>query len=201
MRQRRPLACVALATLTVAASLLLAGPAHAQTAAPSSCEGVLEGGGDEPLTKTLINKVQNADGTFTLTFRLTSSRTDLTGNFRVRDCLFVDANGNNQFDNEPFLGGTDEKNVQLVNGSATITVTVAASADDTICDRAALSGTTASGEDFTDKSNLLCTPLTGTPVIPEVPYVVLLPLTALLLLAGGFVLMRRRQDTALLLSS
>lgn len=157
----------------------------------------MSGNGDQPLTKTLVSKVLNSDGTYTLTFRIQSSRTGLTGTFRIRDCYFVDAGGNNQFDGEAFLGGTDEKDVTLVNGSATITATLSAPANSTICDRAALSGSTGGllGTSFTDKSNLVCTPLTDTPATPEVPYAALLPLAALAVMAGGFVFLRRRQDT------
>lgn len=193
MRRQRFVRFV-LVALVAGATVFLGSPADAQTQTPTSCGGVMSGQGDAELTKSLVSKLDNGNGTFTLTFQLTSTRSGLTGEFRVRDCAFIDVGGNNQLDNEAIIGD-ESKNVLFLNGSAQISLTVAATANDTICDRAAVSGTW-QGTEFTDKSNLLCTPLSETPVIPEVPYVVLLPLAVVALLGAGVVIARRRQAGA-----
>jgi hypothetical protein len=181
------------ALMLVVGSLVVLSPAPAG-AQTTSCGGVLSGA-NGPLTKSLASVVNNNNGTFTLTYNLTSTHNPpLNGTFRVRDCVFVDAGGNNAFDGEPLIG-SDEKDVLILNGSGQVSITVTASADDTVCDRAAISGTDAAGVSFTDKSNLLCTPLTSQPPIPEVPYAILLPLVALVLFGGAWVVGRRRGRT------
>ena len=171
--------------------VVLSPPAMAQE---SSCGGVLSGGGDGPLTKTFVSQQPGTTpGTFLVTFRLTTPRP--AGTYRVRDCVFVDANNNGAFDDgEAIVGSLDEQRL-VTGGSVTATVTVTAAAGTRVCDRAALSGGTAG---FTDKSNIVCLTL-GTPpppVIPEVPLALLLPLAAAALLAGGYFVMRRRERPA-----
>ena len=179
------------AVLIIAGTLSVvgAGPASAQTT--TSCGGVLSGA-DGPLTKSLAGVVNNNDGTFTLTYNLTSTHfPPLNGVYRVRDCVFIDAGGDNAFNGEPLIS-SDEKDAVILNNTGSVSITVAASASDTVCDRASISGTDSLGVNFTDKSNLLCTPLTSEPPIPEVPFAVLLPLAAAALFAGAWVVRRRR---------
>ncbi len=192
------------ATLVAAGGLVLVsglftGPASAQTAAvaddTTTCRGVLSGGGEGELTKTLVSIVAGAQaGTYEVEYRLDSGRAP--GSYRVRDCSFIDT-GAPGYNGEPLVGGADEKDTLFTptgsGSTANFTVTVTGvQPDDLLCDRAAVSGVEGL-DDFTDKSNLLCITPNSPPVIPEAPFALMLPLVA----AGaiGVVLfVRRRQN-------
>jgi hypothetical protein len=150
------------AACTLAVPLLSVGPSPALAAIPSSCGGVLQGAGDSgTLTKTITSVVQNEDGTTTVRYRYTSDRG--AGSFRLRDCAFIDANGNGKYDKgEQIVGGTDRKGVPS-SGRGSITVTIPEGAR--LCDRLALSGTS-NGVGFTDKSNVACVGDDGYPPSP-----------------------------------
>jgi hypothetical protein len=171
------------------------------TAAPPntdvpSCNGVLHGGGEGEgqLVKTFVSETVNNDGTVTLVYSLTTQR-PTPGTYRVRDCAFVDTNMNGEFDAGEPLFGTDEKAVQFTSSSHQISITVQAKSGDRVCDRAALSSESGG---FTDKSGSHDSPFlchvvgTPPPAISEVGAAVLLPLSALALLGGGFLVLRRR---------
>lgn len=167
MRSRAPARLARLAMILSAAVMIGLMPAVA-FAAPidgdtSVCQGVLSGEGEGPLTKYLIDKVANSDATTTLTYAVVTPRESAT---RLRDCATV--GGTPTY-------GKDIRSVSLtacpVSGSAflcpagssyytfTLTVTTADFETKTVCDRAALSGVTATGAtftDYTDKSNLNC---------------------------------------------
>ena len=181
--------------LTFGGATVLGGSAaQAQTTEPS-CGGVLSGGGDGPLTKEIIAQQPVGNGMWQLTIRVTSPR---SGSVRVRDCAFVDANNNGQFDSgEQLLVGVDFTRTIQANVPFTFTTTISAQAGARICDRVALSGRTGGlfGTDFTDKSNVACVTL-GTPpppVIPEVPLAGVLPLVAAGLFGGAVLINRRRE--------
>jgi len=205
MRSR---AILAFSATLLAATSVIFGPttAGAIPVSPTpSCGGVMQGGGDAQLTKELVSIVAVDADTFTITFRLTSVR-DLSGagQFRVRDCIFIDT-GDPGYSGEAFIGGSDEKFVTFLpgpNGGSTVTIveTVDVAANATICDRAAVSGSLSVTDvtGFTDKSNVLCVPVTPGGVIPEVPYVVLLPLCALALFGGAYFVLRGRSRPAVL---
>ena len=169
-------------------------PANAVDSTPSCENGVFNGAGAGPLDKSLVSIVDNQDGSYDFTYKLTSPRP--AGTYRIRDCVFID-DTTPGYNGETLIGNTDEKDVVFLadgqGSSATTTVTLTGiTADDSICDRAAVSGTDVStSQSFTDKSNLLCVTINTPPVVPEVGLVVLLPLTGLAL-AGGFLLWRRR---------
>ena len=187
------------ALIAVLGSAILVGsPAYAVDSTPSCTSGVFSGGGDGPATKELLSITDNQDGTYTFEYKVTVQRD--AGTYRLRDCVFIDEGGNNAYDGEALVGNTDEKDVIFTsngNGtsSGTTTITVAADPEDTVCDRAAVSGTTTAGVGFTDKTNVLCVPIENPPVIPEASLAVLLPVTGLLV-GLGFVLWRRRPAPA-----
>jgi len=142
------------ATCVLAIPLVGFAPSAAVGATPPSCRGVLQGAGDDgTLTKRITSVTQNDDGSTTVRFRYTSDRGE--GTFRLRDCAFIDANGNSRFDRgEQIVGGTDFKN-RPSSGFGKITVTVSLDEGEQLCDRLALSGTSG-GQGFTDKSNVAC---------------------------------------------
>ena len=140
------------AACVLAVPLVGFAPSPAVGAIPTSCGGVVKGGGDGgELTKRITSVEQNDDGTTTIRFRYTSDRSE--GSFRLRDCAFIDANNNGTYDKgEQIIAGTDFKS-RPSSGWGKITLTIPEGA--TVCDRLALSGT-ADGEGFTDKSNYAC---------------------------------------------
>ena len=140
------------AACVLAVPLVGFAPSAAVGDIPTSCGGVVKGGGDGgELTKRITSVEQNDDGTTTIRFRYTSDRGE--GSFRLRDCAFIDANNNGMYDNgEEVVGGTDQKGVPS-SGRGSITVTIPDGAQ--LCDRLALSGTSG-GVGFTDKSNIAC---------------------------------------------
>ena len=184
------------AALALAFTLMPAGTAHAATpdTDTTSCNGVLNGQGGGPLTKTFVAEQNNNDGTFTLTYELTSPRPD--GTSRVRDCAWVDQIANGQLDQGEPLFGTDDKNAVFAGGKTTISITVQALAGDTVCDRAARSGDAPGAPGYTDKSNVLCHRLGDPPpVIPEAPLALLLPMSAAALLGVAYLVSRCRHST------
>ena len=179
-------------------AVLVGSPAQAVDSTPSCESGVFSGEGDKSATKELLSITDNGDGTYTFEYKVTVQRE--AGTYRLRDCVFIDEGGNNAYDGEDLVGNTDEKDVIFTsnnNGtsSGTTEVTITADPEDTVCDRAAVSGTTTGGIGFTDKSNVLCVPIENPPVIPEASLAVLLPATGLLV-GLGFVLWRRRPQPA-----
>jgi hypothetical protein len=187
-------ALVAALAAVLGSGTMLATPAQAVDSTPSCESGVFSGAGDKEATKELLSITDNGDGTYTFEYKVTVQRE--AGTYRLRDCVFIDEGDNNAYDGEPLVGNTDEKDVIFTsngNGtsSGTTTITIEAEPTDTVCDRAAVSGTTTAGVGFTDKSNVLCVPIENPPVIPEASLTVLLPLTGLLV-GLGFVLWRRR---------
>lgn len=132
----------------------------APTPIPSSSQGCVDlfntgtNAGDAPLTKA-VTGVTYANGTATITFTLTSSRTaaELATVTRVRDCAFVDADLDGTLDAGEQVFSFDLRldAEAFVNG-AEYSVTVSAAEGAKICDRAGISGTTELGVDFTDKS-------------------------------------------------
>lgn len=140
--------------LTLAAPLLTAVPASGTHEVPTSCQGVLQGAGDSgTLTKTIRSVVTNADGSTTVRFRYTSDRG--AGEFRLRDCAFIDANANGTYDaGDTIIAGTDFKG-RPSSGWGKITISHPLAEGTQLCDRLALSGTSG-GTGFTDKSNIAC---------------------------------------------
>jgi hypothetical protein len=146
---------LAILLLTLLAPTAMTAPAASQ--ATNGCNGVFNAtGGDGPLTKTMTGLQDNGDGTFTLTFNVTTTRP--FGTYRLRDCVIQDVNGNQRFDaGEPVLA-TVSKNVSIgvpTSPSTQVSVTVTGKAGDVVCDRVALSG---------QRSSVECTTLTTTPV-------------------------------------
>ncbi|HEV8295718.1 MAG TPA: hypothetical protein VGQ20_00425 [Acidimicrobiales bacterium] len=188
--------------LGVLAALLglfaLAMPAAAQPTGdqdgvnPNHCfEGAGDGG---TLTKSLISVVNNGNGTWTITYHFVSSRG--AGTFdKLDDCAFIDLNHNQTFDAGEALFTKETKPVTLgAGGTVNQSIVVVGSAGQTVCDRGALSGT-AGLVSFTDKSNVLCVPLT--PFV--IPSGAVGGLGFAAVVAGGvgviglFALMRRRR--------
>lgn len=131
--------------------------ALAVTQADTSCNGVLNGQGDGPLTKTVDEVTRVGDDSWEITYTIETPRA--AGDYRVRDCVFVDENGNGAYDRGEELVGAGDEKVVSVDGSLTATVTVTAAEDTTVCDRVALSS-----EGWTDKSNIVCTTLGEEPI-------------------------------------
>jgi hypothetical protein len=178
-----------------AAALVLGGGFTSPASADStpSCGGVLSGGGEGPLTKSLVSITPGANaGDYTLEYRLDSGRP--AGVYRIRDCVFID-DGTPGYNGEALIGNQDEKDVTFTssNGGSTATFTQSVSgvdANDSVCDRAAVSGVDA-GVGFTDKSNILCVTPNNPPVISESALAVTLPLAAIG--AVGLVLLVQRR--------
>jgi hypothetical protein len=170
---------LAFVLLTLLAPTAIAAPATSQ--ATNGCSGVFNGtGGDGALTKTLTDLRDNGDGTFTLTFKVTTTRP--FGTYQLRDCVIQDVNGNQRFDaGEPVLA-TVSKNVSIgtpTSASTEVSVTVKGKAEDVVCDRVALSG---------QRSNVECTTLTTTPV----PVGAIGGIGLTVLAAGGFTVAQLR---------
>jgi hypothetical protein len=173
------------------AALLLTLYSATATAQPTagtainSCNGVLSGqGGQGKLTKSLTGVQNNGNGTFTLTYRVTTNRP--FGTYRLRDCAFQDLNGNQAFDpGEPLLA-TQGKSVSIgvpTSPSIQESITVSGKAEDVVCDRVALAGGGAVA-----RSNGVCTTLTGTPI----PVGTVGGIGVALLAAVGFAVAQRR---------
>jgi hypothetical protein len=173
------------------AALLLAFSAATATAQPaadqaiSSCNGVFSGNGaGGTLAKSLSGVQNNGDGTFTLTYQVTTDRP--FGTYRLRDCVFQDLNGNQAFDTGEPLLATQSKSVSIgvpTSPSIQESITVSGKAEDVVCDRVALADNGA-----VSKSNLVCTTLTGTPI----PVGTVGGIGLAVLAAGGFALAQRR---------
>jgi hypothetical protein len=182
---RRSAVMLALAALLLT---LLSATATAQPAAGTainSCHGVLSGtGGRGTLTKSVTGVQNNGDGTFTLTYRVTTDRP--FGTYRLRDCAFQDLNGNQAFDEGEPLLGTQRKSVSIgvpTSPSIQESITVSGKAEDVVCDRVALAGSGA-----VSRSNVVCTTLTGTPI----PVGTVGGIGVALLAAVGFAVAQRR---------
>jgi len=163
-----------------------------------SCDGVVMGADSGLLTKSLVSVVQNADGTWTINYRVESDRA--AGTDRFRDCVWFDT-GASGYSGEAFVGSTDEHDATFLpqadgTGSYILdSITLPADSTGTVCDRAARSGTDGSTmTSYTDKSNVLCVPLTPTPPVSEAPFAALLPLAGLGVF-GGIVVRRRHHQT------
>jgi hypothetical protein len=178
------------AVLGLAALLfcLLVSTATAQPAtdqAIRSCNGVFNGKGTGgTLTKALTGIQNNGDGTFTLTYQVTSDRP--FGTYRLRDCVFQDLNGNQAFDKGEPLLANQSKNVSIgvpTSPSIQESITVSGKAEELVCDRVALSGNGAAS-----RSNVVCATLTGTPI----PVGTIGGIGLAMLAAGGFMLAQLR---------
>jgi hypothetical protein len=182
---RRLAVTLGLSALLLALLVPAATAESAVDQATTSCNGVLHGqGSGGTLTKSLVGVQPGSDGTFTLTYRITTDRPHNT--YRLRDCAFTDVNGNQAFDRGEPLFGTDSKSVSIGvpdSPSTEVSIVVTGEAGDTVCDRAALAG-----NGFGDKSNVVCTTLTETPV----PVGAIGSIGLTLLAAGGFVVAQRR---------
>lgn len=155
-----PGALLVLATAFPGATATAATPTSGQT---SSCNGVMQGGASGTLTKTVTGVNDNKDGTWTVSWTGTTNRPD--GTYRVRDCAFVDADGNGAQNSGEKSYGTDVMSYAVSGGAVSGTIVVAGSSGQSVCDRVALSGTDPSTlATFTDKSNVACTTLGTTPV-------------------------------------
>jgi hypothetical protein len=154
-------------------------------AAINSCNGVLSGrGGQGKLTKSLTGLQNNGNGTFTLTYRVTTNRP--FGTYRLRDCAFQDLNGNQKFDQGEPLLATQRKSVSVgvpTTPSIQESITVSGKAGDVVCDRVALAGGGA-----VSRSNVVCTTLSGTPI----PVGTVGGIGVALLAAVGFAVAQRR---------
>jgi hypothetical protein len=174
-----------LATLLVAAFATTATAQPATDRAIASCNGVLTGNGSGgTLTKSLAGVQNNGDGTFTLTYTVTTDRA--FGTYRLHDCVFQDLNGNQAFDKEEPLLATQSKRVSIgapTSPSVQESITVTGESQDVVCDRVAVAGGGA-----TSKSNVVCTTLTGTPI----PVGTVGGIGLAMLAAGGFALAQRR---------
>lgn len=178
----------------VAAFVPLTGTPAAHADEPPSCSGVMSGAGDGPLTKTYVSHQDNGDGTWTVRYTLQTPRG--AGTYRVRDCAFIDLNGNSTQDaNEP-LFGTDQKDVVVgADGLIPLELIVTSNGNQTVCDRGALSGNDTTGGSFTDKSNVVCTLLDPGTQVP-VGAIGGIGLTILAALGLWFATMRSRRRTA-----
>jgi hypothetical protein len=163
----------------------------------SDCNDILTG----PQTDLVkqAQRIDNTDGTVTLKIQLTTTRA--ASDSRLRDCLWIDSNGNSQWDVatetlyavdiQPFAFLADPTGP---GSFARFRVTVTATAQDRICDRAARSeyqDAAPPQTPYIDKSNTLCLDGSPNPVVPESALVVLLPLSALVI-GGGVFYVRRR---------
>jgi hypothetical protein len=184
-RVRTSAAIIGLAALFLAAFTTTATAQPATDQAIRSCNGVLNGqDGGGTLTKALTGLQNNGDGTFTLTYTVTTDRP--FGAYRLRDCVFQDLNGNQAFDKgEPLLAG-QRKSVSIgvpTSPSVQESITVSGESEDVVCDRVALAG-----GDATSKSNVVCATLTGTPI----PVGTVGGIGLAMVAAGGFALAQRR---------
>jgi hypothetical protein len=170
---------LAVLLLTLLAPTAMTAPAASQ--ATNGCNGVFNAtGSDGSLTKTLTGLQDNGDGTFTLTYNVTTTRP--FGSYRLRECAIQDVNGNQRFDaGEPVLASVS-KNVSIgvpSTPSTQVSVTVTGEAGDVVCDRVDLSG---------QRSNVDCTTLTTTPV----PVGAIGGIGLTVLAAGGFTVAQLR---------
>lgn len=200
--RRGAAACAAAALLAV--SGFLGGTALADTADTStpSCSGVLApGASDNPSTKTLVSQsYDSASDTYTLVYsvQLNGPRASSDATYRLRDCGFYSDQPTDQYNDEPLVVNTDNKDATFTDGAAQFTVTLTGATEGSyFCDRAAVSGDDGTPTGFTDKSNFLCTQLTQTPPpdVPEVPVAALLPVAGVLAL-GAVLLVQRRRGSA-----
>jgi hypothetical protein len=173
---------LAVLLLTLFAATATAQPAAG--AAVNSCHGVLSGeGGQGTLTKSLTGVQNNGDGTFTLSYRVTTDRP--FGTYRLRDCAFQDLNRNQSFDKDEPLVANQRKSVSIgvpTSPSIQESITVSGKAEDVVCDRVALGGGAIS------RSNVVCTTLSGTPI----PVGTVGGIGVALVAAGGFALAQWR---------
>jgi len=176
---------VALAALVAtSASSAVASTALSQPP-PTSCRGVFDGGGDGPLTKSLIARVDNHDGTATYTFSIVTPRPAAQYEM-LRDCGY--ALGQNT---RTATYGAVIKPVTmtaLAGGGSIVTTTLTVPSGITICDRVALSGRAVrSPGSFTDKSNVLCSdvPTSVPELVPGWPAIVLGGLAVVAVVAIG----------------
>lgn len=188
----RPLAVA----LLVAGTALIGAPS-AQAAPPvavvtdqAACLAELTANGTgNSLNKSIDDVVDNGDGTYTVEFTYTSTRPN--GTYQVRDCAFVDSNGNGDYDLTETITATPQTSVALVGGTGTSQITVTAEPGDSICDRFVLAGS--GPPNFTHRSEIVCADTSDT----EVPVGAIggLGLAALAALAFGAVVLFKRGRT------
>lgn len=162
------------------------------TDSSNQCNHVLKGAGAGPLAKAFVSQTHNLNGpgygddTLTLRWRLSSPRADDTD--RVADCLWLDADGDRVHDAGETLyilnssGGASGTEMTFVNGTVDVVTIIPHPGDAVVCNRASRSGADETGG-FTDKSQYGTTPAPCNiddpgAQIPEVPWAVLLPLSA-----------------------
>jgi hypothetical protein len=161
-----------------------------------TCDVVLNGD-DQDLVKT-ADRTQLTPTQMRLRVQLDT--TQPAGEFRLRDCIWID-DGDGVWeeptetlfgiDVEPFVWVPDLSDG--VGSFARFRVNLPVTSAQTVCDRGARSEL--EGEPAVPflRSNTLCLPGVPDPVVPESTIVVLLPLTAAALGAGSFLLLRRRR--------
>jgi len=188
------------AAVFVLLGLGIAGTAPANAAAPipapadqAACVVQLSANGTgAALTKTVTDVTNNGDGTWTIDYNFESTRPD--GTYDFRDCAFVDANFDSNYDvGEVVVAASPSTSINLVGGEGSGAVTIDADEGDSVCDRVVLSGT--GPPNFTHRSNIACTDLDGGVQIPAgaIGGVGL----AVIVAAGlGIALLRRRPSTA-----
>jgi hypothetical protein len=181
---RRLAVTLGLSALLLAVSAPAAPAAPAVDQATANCNGVLHGQGSGKLTKSLVSVQPGDGGTFTLAYQVTTDRPFNT--YRLRDCAFTDVNGNQAFDQGEPLFGTNNKDVSIGvpdSPSTQVSIVVTGKAGDTVCDRTSLAR-----NGVGDKSNILCTTLSETPV----PVGAIGSIGLTLLATGGFIVAQRR---------
>ena len=114
--RRLLIALLAVLATVLGSATLLAGPASAEDST-TSCTGVLSGqAGDENLAdKSLVSMVDNGNGTYTFTYSVYVDRAP--GSYRIRDCIWIDSDGNGAYNGETLVG-SDEKDVDFVADGA-----------------------------------------------------------------------------------
>jgi hypothetical protein len=161
-----------------------------------SCAEVLPDptqGLDKTATRTQLTPTQ-------MRLRVQLDTTEAAGNFRLRDCIWID-DGDGVWeeltetlfgiDVEPFVWVPDT--VDGVGSFARFSVNLPVTAQQAVCDRVARSSLEEGPTVPLLRSNTLCLPPVPDPVVPEAATVVLLPLSAAALGIAGWFLLRRRR--------
>jgi hypothetical protein len=184
-----------------AAVLAVAGPAYSQGTGDTEtggCDAVFAGVPETMLKQhTGRDTVRyNGDGTYTLTYDLVSrvyygTSSGVPGD--VHDCVWVDQDGDEQYDpGEPLFGSQERLSFHQATSSSVATrprTSIVALPGDVVCDKARSVFTDVSGTEFTEYSNVLCIqlPLEGEVFVPAGG-----PIGAVLIAAGSGVLLLRR---------
>jgi hypothetical protein len=135
--------------------------------------------------------------------RVQLDTTQTGGDFRLRDCIWIDDGDGVWEEATETLFGIDLEPVVWVADTsdnigsfARFRVNLPVAADQAVCDRAARSELEGDPVVPLLRSNTLCLPGLPDPVVPEAAMVALLPMTAAALGAGCWLLLRRRRPLA-----